>query len=140
MQTDVAEQLSHDAKPPRRYKPRGALKLAFIDRVDGRSAIAKRVSEIARVFTAALGGADQLTPAQALAVHNAAVLSVIAEDAQARVLAGSNTVKLDDAIRASSAARRAVSDLGLPAPPPPAQSSLTVASLEAPAGVAAQKA
>jgi hypothetical protein len=64
----------------------------------------------AATFEAALGG--PLTEPQRLAVANAAALSAIAEDAQARRLAGDD-VSLDDIVRYTSAARRAVRDLGL---------------------------
>ena len=48
-----------------------------------------------------------------MAVDTAAALVAISEDAQARRLAGDDGVSVDDAIRAASAARRAVRDLGI---------------------------
>jgi hypothetical protein len=63
------------------------------------------------MFEATLGG--ELTDAQRLAIGNAAAMTAIAEDAQARRLQGDTTVSLDDLVRCVSCARRATRDLGL---------------------------
>jgi hypothetical protein len=47
-------------------------------------------------------------------VEAAAMLAAIAEDAQARRLAGDPGVTINDVVRADGAARRAVRDLALP--------------------------
>jgi hypothetical protein len=88
----------------------GKVRLKTLGDLDGRTHAARRAAALAEMFSAELG---QLTPAQQIAVQNAAALAAIAEDAQARRLAGDPTISLDDLVRAVSAARRAVRDLGL---------------------------
>lgn len=87
----------------------GKLRLRTLRDLDHRTAAAKRAASLASAFESELG---ELTPAQRIRVETAAMLSAIAEDAQARRLAGDPTVNLDDLVRAVSAARRAVRDLG----------------------------
>jgi hypothetical protein len=57
-------------------------------------------------------------------VETAAALSAILEDAQARRLAGDTSVTLNDIVRAISAARRAVRDLGIDRKRAPEEQSL----------------
>jgi hypothetical protein len=106
MPTDATEKRPESARVRRRK-----LRLRTIAELDGRTTAARRAGALVATFEAALGG--QLTGAQRLAMHNAAALTAIAEDAQAKRLAGDTTITLDDLVRATSAARRAVRDLGL---------------------------
>jgi hypothetical protein len=106
MHTDATEKRPESARVRRRK-----LRLRTIAELDGRTTAARRAGALVATFEAALGG--QLTGAQRLAMHNAAALTAIAEDAQAKRLAGDTTITLDDLVRATSAARRAVRDLGL---------------------------
>jgi hypothetical protein len=101
-----------DAPP----KAVGKVRLRTLAALDGRTTAAKRAAALAKTFAAELGG--NLTPAQRIRVETAAALSAIAEDAQTRRLAGDPAIVLDDLVRAVSAARRAVKDLGLPKTPP----------------------
>jgi hypothetical protein len=99
----------------------GKVRLKTLRALDGRTIAAKRAAALAETFAAELG---QLTPAQRVRVETAAALSAISEDAQTRRLAGDDSITLDDLVRAVSAARRAVRDLGIksgnaePAPVP----------------------
>jgi hypothetical protein len=58
-----------------------------------------------------LGG--NITGAQRAAIERAATLTALAEDAQARRLAGDSSVSLEDLVRIDNAAMRAVKQLGL---------------------------
>lgn len=90
-------------------QPKARLKtLAHLDR---RTRASRRAAALAEAFAAELGG--EVSEAEQVRVETAAALSVIAEDAQARRLAGDQSVSLDDLVRAASAARRAVRDLGI---------------------------
>lgn len=91
----------------------GKTRLKTIAALDGRTVAARRAAALAATFAAELGG--ELSDVQRMAVQNAAALTAIAEDAQTRRLAGERNVSLDDVVRAASAARRAVRDLGLDA-------------------------
>jgi hypothetical protein len=97
------------APPP---KAAGKARLKTLAALDGRTTAAKRAAALAATFTSELGG--KLTPAQTVRVEAAAALSAIAQDCQTRRLAGDTSVTLDDLVRATSAARRAVRDLNLP--------------------------
>ena len=88
----------------------GKLRLMTLDHLDARTAAARRAIALAEAFAAELG---DLTPMQRIRVETAAALSAIAEDAQTRRLAGDASITLDDLVRAVSAARRAVRDLGI---------------------------
>src|SRR5260221_2595517 len=92
-------------------RARRKTRLRTVAELDGRTTAARRAGTLVATFEAALGG--ELTAALRLAVHNAAALSAIAEDAQAKRLAGDTSITLDDLVRATSAARRAVRDLGI---------------------------
>ncbi len=87
----------------------GKVRLKTLRALDGRTIAAKRAAALAETFAAELG---ELTPALRIRVETAAALSAIAEDCQTRRLTGDRSVSLDDLIRATSAARRAVRDLG----------------------------
>jgi hypothetical protein len=105
-----ASQIAVTSDADARLKAAGKVRLRTLRTLDGRTIAAKRAAALAETFAAELG---QLTPAQRVRVETAAMLSAIAEDAQTRRLAGDDTITLDDLVRAVSAARRAVRDLGL---------------------------
>ena len=65
------------------------------------------------MFEAELGGKDNLTEGQKLAVSRAAVLTAIAEDARVRKLYGAKDVTLDDLVRCDRVAALAVRTLGI---------------------------
>jgi len=115
MHADAAAMRARSAAAPP-TKARGKTRLKTLSALDGRTTAAKRAAALAATFTSELGG--KLTPAQTVRVEAAAALSAIAQDCQTRRLAGDVTVTLDDLVRATSAARRAVKDLGLPKTPP----------------------
>jgi hypothetical protein len=106
---DVAKK--RPPEPAVRRRNRRKLRLRTVAQIDSRTVSGKRARALAAIFEASLGG--ELTPAQRLAIGNAACLSAIAEDASARRLQGDTSVCLDDLVRLVSAARRAVRDLGL---------------------------
>jgi hypothetical protein len=108
MSVDSAEIARH--KPQARKHKSTKPQLLTLDALDGRTNAAKRATALAEAFRAELG---DLTPMQRIRVETAAALSAIAEDAQTRRLAGDTSVTLDDLVRAVSAARRAVRDLGI---------------------------
>lgn len=78
--------------------------------LDGRTVAARRAAELAQALAAELG--TDISGVMRTRIEGAAALTAIAEDAQARRLAGDLSVSLDDIVRATSAARRAVRDLG----------------------------
>jgi hypothetical protein len=108
MQPDAAA-IEAGSLPNSRAIAAGKLRLVTLDRLDGRTLAARRANELADAFEAELG---TVSGTQRLAVRRAAMLVAIAEDVAARQLAG-ETIDLDQVIRASNAARRAVLDLGL---------------------------
>jgi hypothetical protein len=99
---------------------RGKVRFLTLEGLDGRTIAARRAAQLAKGFEAELGGT--LSATQRLAVEQASALAAIAEDAQARRLAGDMTVSLEDLVRATNAATRAVKALNIkpaaPASPP----------------------
>lgn len=95
-----------DARP----KTIGKTRLKTLRSLDQRTTAARRAGALAKTFETELG---ELTPAQRVRVETAAMLSALAEDCTARRLAGDDSISLDDLVRAVSAARRAVRDLGI---------------------------
>jgi hypothetical protein len=97
--------------------------LRTIDDLDQRTKGAKRVAELIDTFGAELTKAGRaLGPTEIASIRNAALLTALAEDAQARRLAGDFSVSLEDIVRTTNAARRAVKELGIkraPTTPPP---------------------
>jgi hypothetical protein len=106
MQPDAAE-VAAESVAPALPKQR----LHTLESLDGRTRASQRARAIMRSFAADLGG--KLSAGELLAVRRAAMLSALAEDATARQLAG-ETVDLDQLVRISNLARRAVADLNLP--------------------------
>jgi hypothetical protein len=104
---------------------RGKARLLTLEGLDGRTVAARRAAQLAKGFEAELGGT--LSATQRLAVEQASALAAIAEDAQARRLAGDMTISLEDLVRATNAATRAVRQLGIKAAsaatPPPSLSA-----------------
>jgi hypothetical protein len=109
---NACPKLASDTTPMQtKYVTRaGKVRLMTLDHLDRRTAAAERAIALAEAFAAELG---DLTPMQRIRVETAAALSAIAEDAQTRRLAGDSSITLDDLVRAVSAARRAVRDLGI---------------------------
>jgi hypothetical protein len=115
-QRDGNEMLANNAEVPAESPPvaRGKVRLLTLEAMDGRTVAARRARELARGFEAELG--RTLSSTQRLAVERAAALVAIAEDAQARRLAGDPAVSLEDLVRVDNAAQRAVRQLGIKAP------------------------
>jgi hypothetical protein len=92
-------------------KPAGKTRLRTLRSLDGRTKAARRAAELAQALAAELG--TDISDVMRTRIESAAALTAIAEDCQTRRLAGDGSVTLDDLVRATSAARRAVRDLGL---------------------------
>lgn len=90
--------------------PQPKARLLTLRYLDRRTRASRRAALLADAFAAEIGG--QITDSLRVRIETAASLSVIAEDAQTRRLAGDNSVSLDDLVRAASAARRALRDIG----------------------------
>jgi hypothetical protein len=108
---------------------RGKVRFLTLEGLDGRTIAARRAAQLAKGFEAELGGT--LSATQRLAVEQASALAAIAEDAQARRLAGDMTISLEDLVRATNAATRAVRALNIQpaaAPTPPASPAEYLAS------------
>jgi hypothetical protein len=86
-------------------------RILTLGHLDRRTRAARRAAALAEAFAVEIGG--QITDSLRIRVETAAALSVIAEDAQTRRLAGDPSVSLDDLVRAVSAARRALRDIGI---------------------------
>jgi hypothetical protein len=97
--------------------PRGKQRLRTIDSLDGRTIAARRARELANGFATELGGT--ITASHRLAIERAAALVSLAEDAQARRLAGEPGISLEDVVRVDNAAARAVKALGIKPGPGP---------------------
>jgi hypothetical protein len=82
-------------------------------RLDGRTLLAKRVGELGARFVEALGGPDKLTALQLDECGRAAALTVIAEQAMAKHLAGDASASADDCIKAQRLANQALAALGI---------------------------
>ena len=94
------------------------LRLQTMRALDGRTTAAKNARRIARELAAFLGDGP-LTPTQADAIQQAAVLSVIGGDLESRRLAG-EAISLEDLVRVRRLQRQLVRDLGIPDKPPEA--------------------
>jgi hypothetical protein len=79
--------------------------------IDRRTWPAQQRARVAAALTAELG--EEASPGELLSIGRAATLIVLAEDATTRRLAGDNTISIDDCVRLSSEARRALRALGL---------------------------
>lgn len=79
---------------------------------DGRSRQARRFRRLCADFAADLGGVESLTAAERALIHQAAVMTMKAEDAQGALLRG-ETVDTDDLVRLSNASARLLSALGV---------------------------
>jgi hypothetical protein len=86
-------------------------RLLTLGHLDRRTRASRRAAALAEAFAAELGG--QITDSLRIRIETAAALSVIAEDAQTRRLVGDSSISLDDLVRAVSAARRALRDIGI---------------------------
>lgn len=89
----------------------GKLRLATVRDLDGRTRASRRARELAAGFERDLGG--DMSPGRRLAIERAAAMVALAEDAQARRLAGDQTVSLEDVVRIDNAAARAVKAIGI---------------------------
>lgn len=86
-------------------------RLLTLGHLDRRTRASRRAAALAEAFAAEIGG--QISESLRIRIETAAALSVIAGDAQTRRLAGDSSVSLDDLVRAVSAARRALRDIGI---------------------------
>ena len=86
-------------------------RLLTLGHLDRRTRASRRAAALAEAFAAEIG--SQITDSLRIRIETAAALSVIAEDAQTRRLAGDSSISLDDLVRAASAARRALRDIGI---------------------------
>jgi hypothetical protein len=118
----ASPQIGPSSEVDARKAIRNKTRLQTLSHLDGRTIASKRAATLAETFAAELGG--HLSDVQRIAVQNAAVMVAISEDAQTRRLAGDPAISLDDIVRAVSAARRAVRDLGLDRKREPAALSL----------------
>jgi hypothetical protein len=91
--------------------PQPKARLLTLGHLDRRTRASRRAAALAEGFAAEIGG--QITDSLRIRIETAAALSVIAEDAQTRRLAGDSSISLDDLGRAVSAARRALRDIGI---------------------------
>jgi hypothetical protein len=105
-------QLDATEMPARRApRVRGKMRLRTLGSLDGRTVAARRAREIADGFAADLGVTINVTVR--MAIERAAAMLAIAEDAQARRLAGDLSITLEDLTRLDNAAGRAVRALGI---------------------------
>jgi hypothetical protein len=86
-------------------------RLLTLGHLDRRTRASRRAAVLAQAFAAEIG--CPITDSLRIRIETAAALSVIAEDAQTRRLAGDTSVSLDDLVRAVSAARHALRDIGI---------------------------
>jgi hypothetical protein len=86
-------------------------RLLTLGHLDRRTRASRRAAVLAQALAAEIG--CPITDSLRIRIETAAALSVIAEDAQTRRLAGDSSVSLDDLVRAVSAARRALRDIGI---------------------------
>ena len=74
--------------------PQPKARLLTLDHLDRRTRASRRAALLADAFAAEIGG--QITDSLRIRIETAAALSVIAEDAQTRRLAGDSSISLDD--------------------------------------------
>jgi hypothetical protein len=89
--------------------------------IDGRSALGRRIRDLADSFAAALNGWGNLSDLQAAAVRRAAELGAFAELMRQRALNGDTSICADDLVRVDRLAGQAARALRLDerrAPPP----------------------
>lgn len=114
----------------------------FVDKLDGRSALARRHRDLTAEFIRDLGGEDALSEAQRQMVRRAAALSVWSEAQERRIISGEQGVDANQLVTAANTIRRLLRELGLakpraatqrakpvarPVQPPPAPSAGTIA-------------
>jgi hypothetical protein len=87
------------------------VRLQTLSALDGRTVAAKRTFELIEVFLKDLGG--RASAGDMLSIRNAAMLVALLEDMASRQLSGEVT-DVDQLVRLSNAARRAVAALNLP--------------------------
>jgi hypothetical protein len=92
-------------------KTRQKTRLIAVRNLDQRTRAAVQARKLAAEFEAELGG--NVTTAMRIAIDRAATLTIVAEDARARRLAGDLDITLDDLVRTDRAAAAAVRALGL---------------------------
>jgi hypothetical protein len=102
---DAAE-IGAGCAPSSRQKER----LCTLASLDGRTRASKRARELVATFEAELD--TSITSRQRLTIERGATQTTLAEDAQARRLAGDQDVTLEDLVRIDDSAQRAVKALG----------------------------
>jgi hypothetical protein len=103
---------------PQRTKPEAQSRVTtgaqlFLDRIDGRSALARRYRDVLAQLVAALDGAP--TDAQAMLCRRAATLSVWCEQAESD-MAGGAALDISTYNTSSNTLRRTLAELGLVKP------------------------
>lgn len=93
----------------------------FLEKVDGRSASARRQRDLEHAYTADIGG--ELTTWQRVKIGQAAALTVRAEQLQSAISRGDPDISDDALVRVANALRRELMDLGLGDAPAPADRS-----------------
>ena len=97
-------------------KPRiakhGYIRFLTLRDLDGRSRASARCKQLVSAFEADLGGADQLTTAQAQLVQRAALLATTLEDFEVRFCLG-EPIELADYLTCVNVQRRVLATLGL---------------------------
>ncbi len=93
-------------------KGSGKTRLLTLDALDGRTAAAKRARDLIAALEADLGGADHLSVGQQQLVQRVAVLGALAEDYEARWIAGEQ-VEVGEYLSAINVQRRVLATLGL---------------------------
>jgi hypothetical protein len=102
------------ASKPRRSRAR------TLTTVDRRTRLGLRIEELRRIFVAALGGLEAISPAKRIKVNDAIELKALAEKARGDWMRDGGG-SLDDVIRAERKADAAVRALGIVDKPKPAQ-------------------
>lgn len=96
-------------------KPASVLRLVQVDR---RTALGRRIAEIARNYVDALGGEASLSAVMLERIATAAEMAAAAELARQRFLAGDGTISADDLVRMQNLSARAETRLGIRVEPP----------------------
>lgn len=97
----------------------GKQRFLTLDHLDGRTIAAQRAHELLAAFALQFGGVATMSAAEHAKCRLVAMTVAVAEDMQARQLAG-EPVDIDQVVRAANAAERAIKTLGKAAAKPPA--------------------
>jgi hypothetical protein len=111
MLADTAQIEAGNTADPR-SKGGNKVRLATLDQIDGRTIAAKRTRDLIAAIELDLGGADSLSTAEKQIIQRAALTGALAEDLEAKWLAGA---PIDPALYATlgNAQRRLFESVGL---------------------------